>query len=154
MPAGNLLEPLWGRLYIVLRISMHQWSDRLSIHDFLPKSGPDLWNFPEHKITPLDRKLVCHESLWRWERLLYSVFPNNKGRLSYLSANDSRGQGYENGSMYYAFASQNVKTLVSMEETAIPADPAIDLSRGNSLYGASETMQPAGLYGLCLIRAY
>lgn len=29
-----------------------------------------------------------------------------------------------------------------------------DLSGGNAIYGASETVQPEGLYGLLLIRAY
>ena len=29
-----------------------------------------------------------------------------------------------------------------------------DLSGGNSIYGGSDTVQPAGLYGLILIRAY
>lgn len=81
--------------------------------------------------------------------------PNSKGRLSYLSANDSRGQGYDGGSMYYAFASQNVKTMVSMQEENIPADPAIDLSRSNSLYqdGLNEVRVNA-LFGLSLIRAF
>ena len=81
--------------------------------------------------------------------------PNSKGRLSYTAANDSRGQGYDSGSMYYAFASQNVKTLVSMQEQNIPADPAIDLSRSNSLYqdGLNE-VRVNGLFGLFLIRSY
>lgn len=81
--------------------------------------------------------------------------PNSKGRLSYLSANDSRGQGYDGGSMYYAFASQNVKTMVSMQEENIPADPAIDLSRSNSLYqdGLNEVRVNA-LFGLNLIKAF
>lgn len=57
--------------------------------------------------------------------------------------------------MYYAFASQNVKTMVSMQEENIPADPAIDLSRSNSIYqdGLTEVRVNA-LYGLHLIRAY
>ena len=90
-----------------------------------------------------------------WIGLEYSDGPNSKGRLSYLSANDSRGQGYDGGSMYYAFASQNVKTMVSMQEENIPADPAIDLSRSNSLYqdGLNEVRVNA-LFGLHLIRAY
>lgn len=29
-----------------------------------------------------------------------------------------------------------------------------DLSGGNAIYGASETVQPEGLYGLLLVRAY
>lgn len=81
--------------------------------------------------------------------------PNSKGRLSYTAANDSRGQGYDGGSMYYAFASQNVKTMVSMQEENIPADPAIDLSRSNSLYqdGLNEVRVNA-LFGLNLIKAF
>ena len=57
--------------------------------------------------------------------------------------------------MYYAFASQNVKTLVSMQEENIPADPAIDLSRSNSIYqeGLNE-VRVNGLFGLFLIRSY
>lgn len=31
---------------------------------------------------------------------------------------------------------------------------AYDASIGNSIFGASSTVQPAGLYGLCLVRAY
>lgn len=55
--------------------------------------------------------------------------------------------------MYYAFASQNVKALVSMQEENIPADPAIDLSRSNSIYqeGLNE-VRVNGLFGLFLIR--
>ncbi len=81
--------------------------------------------------------------------------PNSKGRLSYTAANDSRGQGYDSGSMYYAIASQNSKTIVSMQEENIPADPAIDLSRSNSLYqdGLNE-VRVNGLFGLFLIRSY
>ena len=72
-----------------------------------------------------------------------------------MAANDSRGQGYDGGSMYYAFASQNVKTMVSMQEENIPADPAIDLSRSNSLYqdGLNEVRVNA-LFGLNLIKAF
>ena len=57
--------------------------------------------------------------------------------------------------MYYAIASQNVKTMVSMQEENIPADPAIDLSRSNSLYqdGLNEVRVNA-LFGLSLIRAF
>ena len=57
--------------------------------------------------------------------------------------------------MYYAFASQNVKTMVSMQEENIPADPAIDLSRSNSLYqdGLNEVRVNA-LFGLNLIKAF
>lgn len=84
-----------------------------------------------------------------------SGLPNSKGRLSYTAANDSRGQSYDGGSMYYAFASQNVKTMVSMQEENIPADPAIDLSRSNSLYqdGLNEVRVNA-LFGLNLIKAF
>jgi hypothetical protein len=57
--------------------------------------------------------------------------------------------------MYYALAAQNVKTIVTMQEENIPADPAIDLSRSNSLYqdGLNE-VRVNGLFGLFLIRSY
>ena len=92
-------------------------------------------------------RILANRNIWR--------FPNSKGRLSYTAANDSRGQGYDGGSMYYAFASQNVKTMVSMQEENIPADPAIDLSRSNSLYqdGLNEVRVNA-LFGLNLIKAF
>lgn len=99
--------------------------------------------------------LQSPQPVWTQHCPEYSVRPNSKGRLSYLSANDSRGQGYDGGSMYYALASQNVKTMVSMQEENIPADPAIDLSRSNSLYqdGLNEVRVNA-LFGLSLIRAF
>ena len=31
---------------------------------------------------------------------------------------------------------------------------SLNSQKSNALYGASETVQPAGLYGLCLVRAY
>ena len=52
--------------------------------------------------------------------------------------------------MYYAFASQNVKTMVSMQEENIPADPAIDLSRSNGL----NEVRVNALFGLNLIKAF
>ena len=38
----------------------------------------------------------------------------------------------------------------SVRETGL----GFNASRSNPIYGASETVQPSGLYGLCLIRAY
>ena len=82
--------------------------------------------------------------------------PNITGRLSYMASDDPSGEGYEGGALYYAFPHQEVKTLTEYKtENQIPADPAIDLSRSNSLYqdGLNEVRVNA-LYGLNLIRAF
>ena len=60
------------------------------------------------------------------------------------------------------------KTYVNIVETKGSKSPQLDTSgvdqfdqrltwradMASELYGASDTVQPAGLYGLCLIRAY
>ena len=48
----------------------------------------------------------------------------------------------------------DIITLISKKSSPKGADLTLDLSQSNALYGASETVQPAGLYGLYLIRAY
>ena len=73
-----------------------------------------------------------------------------------MASDDPRAEGYESGALYYAFPHQEVKTLTEYKtENQIPADPAIDLSRSNSLYqdGLNEVRVNA-LYGLNLIRAF
>lgn len=83
------------------------------------------------------------------------MFPNVTGRLSYSSANDTKGAGYENGALYYAFPAQNVKTLTTSEGVNIPADPAVDASRANSSYSnAVSKPRVDSLQALALIRAY
>ena len=82
--------------------------------------------------------------------------PNIWGRLSYLCSNDARGAGYENGALYYAYPAQAVKMLTDYNiENKIPADPAIDASKCNSLYQEGLTeIRVNALYGLNLIRAF
>ena len=73
-----------------------------------------------------------------------------------MASYDPRAEGYEGGALYYAFPHQEVKTLTEYKtENQIPADPAIDLSRSNSLYqdGLNEVRVNA-LFGLSLIRAF
>ncbi len=73
-----------------------------------------------------------------------------------MASDDPRAEGYEGGALYYAFPQQEVKTVTEYKtENQIPADPAIDLSRSNSLYqdGLNEVRVNA-LYGLNLIRAF
>ena len=86
----------------------------------------------------------------------YSVVPNIWGRLSYLCANDARATGYENGALYYAYPAQEVKMLSDYNiENKIPADPAINASKCNSLYQEGLTeIRVNALYGLNLIRAF
>lgn len=87
---------------------------------------------------------------------LFGQFPNIWGRLSYLCANDARATGYENGALYYAYPAQEVKMLSDYNiENKIPADPAIDASKCNSLYQEGLTeIRVNALYGLNLIRAF
>jgi len=71
-----------------------------------------------------------------------------------MASDDPRAEGYEGGALYYAFPHQEVKTLTEYKtENQIPADPAIDLSRSNSIYqeGLNE-VRVNGLFGLFLIR--
>ena len=73
-----------------------------------------------------------------------------------MASDDPSGEGYEGGALYYAFPHQEVKTLTEYKtQNLIPPDPAIDLSRSNSLYqdGLNEVRVNA-LYGLNLIRAF
>ena len=105
------------------------------------------------KLLPL---FECLPLLFLLMSLRYSVRPNITGRLSYMASDDPSGEGYEGGALYYAFPHQEVKTLTEYKtENQIPADPAIDLSRSNSLYqdGLNEVRVNA-LYGLNLIRAF
>lgn len=82
--------------------------------------------------------------------------PNIRGRLSYMSANDPRAEGYENGALYYAYSAQEVKSLTEYNtDNKIPADPAIDASKCNSLYQDGLTdVRVNALYGLNLIKAF
>lgn len=77
--------------------------------------------------------------------------PNNIGAISHTFATDLNS--HSSGSLFYATATKNM-TNSQVSEVDFPGQISIDLSRFNSLYGASDTVQPKGLYGLFLVRAY
>ena len=73
-----------------------------------------------------------------------------------MAANDHEGAGYEGGALYYAYHDQKVKTQYDYSDSyRIPADPAIDASKCNSLYQAElNEVRVNALFGLNLIRAF
>lgn len=87
---------------------------------------------------------------------IFGDYPNITGRLSYIASDDPRAEGYEGGALYYAFPHQEVKALTEYKtDNQIPADPAIDLSRCNSLYQNNlNEVRVNAVFGLNLIRAF
>lgn len=89
--------------------------------------------------------------------LRYSERPNIWGKGGW-----SRGGGGTGSSGPIVFSSGSVivqKNGTSQTDSAgfeAPGDIILEInaSLSNQVYGASETVQPAGLYGLYLIRAY
>lgn len=87
----------------------------------------------------------------------YSVFPNIWGKGQW-----TRGGGGSDSSGPQVFSSGSVivqKGGTSQTDSAGIVSPGdiileINASLSNQVYGASETVQPAGLYGLYLIRSY
>lgn len=73
-----------------------------------------------------------------------------------MAANNPEGAGYEDGALYYAYPDQKVKTQYDYSDSyRIPADPAIDASKCNSLYQAElNEVRVNALFGLNLIRAF
>ena len=79
--------------------------------------------------------------------------PNSTGQLYSLRAIGS-GTGDGTGNIRWGGARNLDTVLCGAPNASIRCDPKINLSDGNSIFGASDTVQPAGLYGLCLVRAY
>lgn len=79
--------------------------------------------------------------------------PNSTGQLYSLRAIGA-GSGDGTGNIRWGGALNLDTVLCGAPNASIRCDPKINLSDGNSIFGASETVQPAGLYGLYLIRAY
>ena len=82
-------------------------------------------------------------------------FPNILGKGEW-----TRGGGGSNGPTVYSSGSLIVKkggiSQTFYDVNAYPGDMILEInaSLSNQVYGASETVQPAGLYGLYLIRSY
>ena len=83
----------------------------------------------------------------------YSDGPNSTGQLYSLRAIGA-GSGDGTGNIRWGGVLNIDTVLCGAPNTSIRCDPKINLSDGNSIFGASDTVQPAGLYGLCLVRAY
>ena len=79
--------------------------------------------------------------------------PNSTGQLYSLRAIGA-GTGDGNGNIRWGGALNLDTVLCGAPNASTRCDPKINLSDGNSIFGASDTVQPAGLYGLCLVRAY
>ena len=100
----------------------------------------------------LNRQLVRQKTAKTINGLLYSVFPNTTGIAAhtfYLNAQDDF-EGVFNG------------TDTSVENWGFNAGTVsriwtrlrFNLSDGNSIYKNISTVQPAGIYGLLLLKAY
>ena len=78
--------------------------------------------------------------------------PNSRGGSPYIhTTNVTTGSGaiswdIQNG--------DNILQTYTHPEQKACANISLNLQNGNALFGASTTVQPAGLYVLCLIRAY
>ena len=78
--------------------------------------------------------------------------PNSTGGSAYTHTTASTEGG---GAITWEFTNQP-ELLQSAREAGKTASANIrlNLQRGNAIYGASDTVQPAGLYAQMLIRAY
>ena len=83
---------------------------------------------------------------------LFGQFPNSRGGSPYIhTTNVTTGSGaiswdIQNG--------DNILQTYTQPNQKGCANISLNLQNGNALFGASTTVQPAGLYVLCLIRAY
>ena len=77
--------------------------------------------------------------------------PNSWGTLPWLSATTTDSTNVGQGNIHWE-KGNSTKGSIRKEPTGTMYDPRIDLSWSNSLFGSSETVQPAGLYVQMLIR--
>ncbi len=79
--------------------------------------------------------------------------PNSTGQLFSLRAIGA-GTGDGTGNFRWSGALNVDTVLCGAPNASIRCDPKINLSDGNSIFGASDTVQTASMRSLCLIRAY
>lgn len=77
--------------------------------------------------------------------------PNSLGTLPWISATTTDSTNVGQGNIHWG-KGDSTKGSIRKEPTGTMYDPRIDLSWSNSLFGSSETVQPAGLYVQMLIR--
>ena len=86
-----------------------------------------------------------------WHRR-YSVFPNIVGSQGSLYPGSL--EPVETGVLkFWRNANFKLTGLVATDSGA-PVGVSLNASLGSSIYGVSDTVQPKGLYGLYLVRAY
>lgn len=93
------------------------------------------------------------ETLYLIPYLEYSVRPNSLGSLPWISATTTDSTNVGQGNIRWS-KGDTAKGSIKKDPTGTMYDPQINLSWSNSLFGASETVQPAGMFGLYLVRAY
>ena len=79
--------------------------------------------------------------------------PNSLGSLPWISATTTDSTNVGQGNIRWS-KGDTAKGSIKKDPTGTMYDPQINLSWSNSLFGASETVQPAGMFGLYLVRAY
>ena len=77
--------------------------------------------------------------------------PNSIGTLPWISATATDSSNVGSGNIRWS-KGDTAKGSIKKDPTGTMYDPQINLSWSNSIFGASETVQPAGLFVQCLIR--
>lgn len=85
--------------------------------------------------------------------LVDAGLPNSLGSLPWISATTTDSTNVGQGNIRWS-KGDTAKGSIKKDPTGTMYDPQINLSWSNSLFGASETVQPAGMFGLYLVRAY
>lgn len=83
-------------------------------------------------------------------------FPNSQGKIFDLVSTSPDRKTSFTGSMGWSIR-DDINTCgylqyIDASSKGYQCDPFSDLSKGNSIYGSSDTVQPAGLYAQFLIR--
>ena len=97
---------------------------------------------------PLNRQLVRQKTAKTINGLLYSVRPNIKGVFTPIV---SRSNCTATGSIS-SFTANVGANVVAGTGDCIDRGIELNASSSSALFGASSSVQPAGLYGLLLIR--
>ena len=101
----------------------------------------------------LNRQLVRQKTAKTINGLLYSGRPNSSGVLRVIDGNYGIFSPESTGVFKVDPGTNKINVTVAQNYQG-DNHAFFDLSGGNSIYGGSDTVQPAGLYSLLLIRAY
>ena len=105
-------------------------------------------------VSGLGFQRLCIYSLWFDDCslvLYFYNFPNSTGTLPWLSATATESENLGTGNIRWG-RGDSIKGYLKKEPAGTMYDPRIDLSWSNSMFGASDTVQPKSLRCLCLIR--